>query len=190
MSSEFRRFRFAVLLLVTTVVLTTTGCSDDDDVVGSKKLPAVDLFTGDYVMENWTNSGISEGTSSIDPASGSTANASFSYNVPDGSCFTGRSFRTVIFEVPVPTSGTVTFDWVYTGFHAWHQATVFFRVFSGAKEILEVNNQSVSGNFSFSGSTSITAYGGETLGFQIGGKNYDTDCTLLGTLTVTNSPAQ
>lgn len=192
MSSDFSRLRLLVLLLATTVVLATIGCSDDDEPVVAPPAPpppAVDLFTGAYVMENWADTGIDDGATSIDPASGSTATAAFGYDVPDGGCFSGRSFRTATFLVPVPSSGVVTFDWVYTGFHAWHQATAFFRVFAGVKEIVEVNEQSVSGNFSFSGSTSINVSGGGTFGFEIGGKNFDTDCTLRGTLTITNSPA-
>ena len=189
MFSDFSRFRLLVLLLASIAVLATFACSDDDKPVAPPPPPAVDLFTGAYVMENWTDSGIGDGTTAIDPASGSTATASFGYNVPDGSCYSGRSFRTATFEVPVPTSGVVTFDWVYTGFHAWHQATAFFRVFADGKEVLAVNGQSVSGNFTFSGSTSIEVPEGGAFGFEIGGKNYDTDCTLRGTLTITNSPA-
>jgi len=192
MASDLSRFRILALLLASTVVLATIGCSDDDAPVVAPRvtpLPAVDLFSGAYVMENWTDSGITDGATAMDPASGETATAAFSYDVPDLSCFSGRSFRTATFEVPVPTSGVVTFDWVYTGFHSWYQANAFFRIFADGKEILAVNKPSVSGTFTFSGSTSINVSKGGTFGFEIGGKNFDTDCTLRGTLTITNSPA-
>ena len=190
MSCRIGRFRLLFLSLTSIAVLATFACSDDDNPVAPPApLPAVDLFSGAYVMENWTSSGIDEGTTSLDPASGSTATAAFSYDVPDGSCFSGRTFRTATFEVPVPESGIVSFDWVYTGYHAWYQANAFFRVFADGEEIVAVDRQAVSGNFTFSGSESIKVSKGGTFGFEIGGGNYDTDCTLRGTLTITNSPA-
>jgi len=187
MSCRIGRFRLLFLLLTSIAILATFACSDDDTPVAP--LPDVDLFSGAYVMENWTSSGIADGTTSIDPTSGSTATAAFSYDVPDGSCASGRSFRTTTFEVPVPESGIVSFDWVYAGFHAWFSANAFFRVFADGKEILVIDMQSVSGNFSFSGSESIKVSKGGTFGFEIGGRNFDTDCTLRGTLTITNSQA-
>jgi hypothetical protein len=171
-------------------VLAMFACSDDDKPVAPPEPPppAVDLFSGAYAIENWTNSGILDGTTSIDPASGEPTTAAFSYNVPDAGCYSGREFRTTTFEVPVPTSGVVTFDWVYTGFHAWYQANAFLRFFVDGEELLAVNRQTVSGTFTLSGSATITVSGPGTFGIEIGGKNYDTDCTLRGTLTITNTP--
>ncbi len=190
MSSNFDGFRLLVFLFALIAVLAMFACSDDDKsvVAPPDPPPAVDLFSGAYAMENWTNSGILEGTTLIDPASGEPTTAAFSYNVANGHCISGISFRTATFEVPVPTSGVVTFDWVYTGFHAWHQANAFLRFFADGEELLAVNKQTVSGSFTLSGSATITVSGPGTFGIEIGGKNYDTDCTLRGTLTITNTP--
>lgn len=190
MSSNFSGFRLLVFLFASMAILVIFACSDDDKSVVAPPAPppAVDLFSGAYAMENWTNSGILEGTTSIDPASGEPTTATFSYNVANGNCISGISFRTTTFEVPVPTSGVVTFDWVYTGFHAWYQANAFLRFFADGKELLAVNRQTVSGSFTLSGSATITVSGPGTFGIEIGGKNYDTDCTLRGTLTITNTP--
>jgi len=182
MSSDFSRLRLLVLLLASTAVLAALGCSDDD-VVAPKPIPLP--FSGAYTMENWTDSGITGGTTSIDPDSGSTATAVFSYDVQLGNPGNGVSFRTAKFEVPVPKSGIVTFDWVYTGFHAWYEATAFFRVFADGDEFLGVDNQSASGGFTFSGTAAINVSDTGTFGFEIGGYNHDMNSTLQGTLTIT-----
>ena len=182
MSSDFSRLRLLVLLLASTAVLAAFGCSDDD-VVAPKPTPLP--FSGDYAMENWTDSGITGGTTSIDPDSGSTAPAVFSYDVQLGNPGDGITFRTAKFEVPVPKSGIVTFDWVYTGYHAFCcPATAYFRIFADRDEFLAVG-QSAGGGFTFSGSAAINVSDTGTFGFEIGGENYDSDSRLRGTLTIT-----
>lgn len=182
MSSGFSRLRLLVFLLASTAVLAAFGCSDDNGVAPK---PSPLPFSGAYAMENWTAGGITGGTTSIDPGSGSTATAVFSYNVQLGNPGNGVTFRTAKFEVPVPKSGVVTFDWVYTGFHAWWQATAFMRVFADGDEFLAVDNQSASGGFTFSGTAAINVSDTGTFGFEIGGRNFDENSTLQGTLTIT-----
>ena len=185
MFSHFSRFRLLVLLLASTAVLAALGCSDDD-VVAPTPTPAPPPFSGAYAMENWSDGGITGGTTSIDPDSGSTATAAFSYDVQLGGG--GVAFRTASFEVPVPKSGSVTFDWVYTGFHAWCcPATVFFRVFADGDEYRAIDDQGTGGgSFTFSGTAAINVSDTGTFGFEIGGQNFDLDSRLLGTLTITN----
>jgi len=179
MSSDFRRLRLLVLLLASTAVLAAFGCSDDDSVVAPKPLP----FSGAYAMENWTESGIQGGTTAIEPDSGSTASAVFSYDVQLGGG--GVSFRMATFAVPVPKSGVVSFDWVYTGFHAWCcPATAYFRVFADGDEFVAVDSQA-GGGFTFSGTAAINVSDTGTFGFEIGGQNFDSDSRLQGTLTIT-----
>ena len=182
MSSDFSRLRLLVLLLVSTAVLAAFGCSDDD-VVAPKPTPLP--FSGDYAMENWTDSGITGGTTSIDPDSGSTSTAVFSYDVQLGNPGNGVSPRAATFEVPVPKSGIVTFDWVYTGFHAYYEASAYFAVYAASTYYTAID-QSTSGSFTFSGTAAINVSDTGTLIFGIGGSNNDSNSTLQGTLTITN----
>ncbi len=137
-------------------------------------------------MHNWATSGIMGGTASITPDSGSTTTAVFGYDVQLGNSGSGVSFRTVTFEVQVPKSGVVAFDWVYTGFHAWYNANAVFRIYAAKDEFVAVETQTVSGNFTFSGTAAINVSDSGKLGFQIGGRNFDWNNTLQGTLTITN----
>lgn len=179
----FSRCRLLVLLLASTAVLAAFGCSDDDKCVAPS--PSPPLFSGAYAMENWTDSGILEGTTSIDPDTGSTETAVFSYDVQLSG--NGVSYRTATFEVPVLESGVVVFDWEYTGFHAWCcQATAFMRIFAEEDEIIAIDNQAVPGGFTFSGTAGINVSDTGTFGFEIGGQNFDSNSTLQGTLTITN----
>lgn len=186
MASFSNGFRLFVLLLASVAVLATLNCSDDDDCPVAPT-PTAPRFSGAYALENWTDSGITGGTTTISPDSGSTTTAAFSYDVDLGNPGSGVSHRTARFEVPVPTSGVVTFDWTYEGFHAWCcQATAYFRIFADGDEFLVSNNIPVPGGFSMSGSAAINVLDTGTLGFEIGGANFDSNSRLQGTLTITN----
>jgi hypothetical protein len=184
MASSLSKFRLLVLLLASIAVLATFNCCDDDDCPVAPT-PTAPRFSGDYAMGNWTTSGITGGTTTINPDTGSTAAADFSYDVSLGSG--GVSYRTATFEVPVPKSGVVTFDWTYTGFHAWCcPATAYFRIYADGDEFIAINNLPAGGGFTFSGRAAINVSDTGTFGFVIGGENYDSDSRLQGTLTITN----
>jgi len=76
-------------------------------------------FTGPYEMQNWSSFGISGGTTTINPSSGPTTTAEFSYDVNRGNPGPGVPFRTSTFPTTADQTGTVTFDWQYDLFHAF-----------------------------------------------------------------------
>ena len=143
-------------------------------------------FTGPYAVSNWTSSGILGGTTTKLPASGDSASGTFGYNVTlaPGS---GVSLRLVDFALANSSvTGSVTFDYTYTGNHRYFQAAVDFNTLSGATSTSIVNNVATSGSFSFSGSSSFIAIAGQSVRFRIGGKNNDSDSHIDGTLTISN----
>ena len=114
-------------------------------------------FTGPYAVSNWTSSGITGGTTTKLPASGDSSTGTFGYNVTlaPGS---GVSLRLADFALASSlVTGSVTFDYTYTGNHRYFQAAVDFNTLSGATSTSIVNNVTTSGNFSFSGSSSFIA---------------------------------
>jgi hypothetical protein len=143
-------------------------------------------FTGAYAMQNWSQSGIADGDTSQNPASGATDEAVFGYTVtlPNGS---GVSQRTADFTLNNSlVTGSVTFDYVYTGNHRYFQAAAEFSTVYGGSVLSVVVNSPTSGGFNFSGSASLIAQAGQSFGFRIGGNNNDSNSHIDGTLTITN----
>jgi len=150
-------------------------------------------FTGPYEMQNWSNSGIKQGTTSISPPSGPAASAEFSYDVQlEKPATNGVTYRTATFSATAAGTEYVSFDWTYTFFHSWYDVEADFYVFadgpSGTTFIHEVDfyNLMYTGERTFSGSSTIWVEEGYEFGFIIGGSNYDRTGTLCGTLTVSN----
>ena len=147
-------------------------------------------FTGPYEMQNWSSSGITEGTTAIDPNFGPAALAAFNYdvNLVGG----GVSPRYAQFYMTAPASGTFTFNYDYSGYHAWFEAAAKFQVFAESSSgtiTTTLHNTITSGNFNFTGSGAITIEQGYRFGFIIGGQNYDSDSRINGTLSVSNVTA-
>ncbi|MEM7313656.1 MAG: CSLREA domain-containing protein, partial [Planctomycetota bacterium] len=139
-------------------------------------------FTGPYVMDNWSSTGIDDGDTSITPDSGASTSADFFYNVtlPQG----GVSPRSVDFLVDSSVTGSVNFDFEYTGNHFYYLPDVQF-------ETLGVNTNSVVDSspvsaFTFNGSASFIAEQGQPMGFRIGGSNFDAISQIVGNLNITN----
>jgi hypothetical protein len=71
--------------------------------------------------------------------------------------------------------------------HAWFQAYANFDVLlNGVVVTTPVNGIKVSGNFSFLDTVSVEVNAGDTLELRIGGRNFDSNSILNGTLTLTN----
>lgn len=147
-------------------------------------------FSGAYELQNWSSSGILEGTTSISPSSGRAGSATFGYHVdrrPSGSV----SFRTATFSATAATTRTLTFDYAYSGFHAFCcQPDALLQVFAngpgGTETITLVNDLNAGTSFSHSGSASITIHQGYDFGFIAGGRNGDSDSRLIGNVTISN----
>lgn len=160
-------------IVVCVLMVAATSCSDSG-ITGSDDSEG---FTESWSVENWSQSGIEEGTTSIN---GSADSLMLSYNV-NLDTNSGVSHRTAIFEVVVPSSGTVAFDWEYTGFHSFFRALAELTVRSGAaSNVLVDDDDSIFSFFTFMGSTSIAVTEGDTLQFEVGGSNFDKDTRLKG----------
>jgi len=161
----------AVLLMITTI-----SCSEN-----STGPDLTEGFTGEWAVVKWSQSGIEEGTTSMN---GTAEEISMDYNVDLGNPGTGVSRRTAIFSVTVPESGTVEFDWLYTGFHSFFKSVAELYVISGSESNELINAKPSS--FEFTGSTSIEVVEGETLEIEVGGKNSDSNSRLRGEVNITN----
>lgn len=143
-------------------------------------------FTGSYSQDNWSNSGIRGGSSNLNLVD-DTGNFDYSVNLGRG----GVSRRTVRFLTTAADTGTVNFDWDYSGFHAFFQAFAEFEVIRNGDVVLDlVNRRRVRGNFNFSGvDESFSVNQGDSFGFRIGGQNFDSNSRLRGNLAISNFEA-
>ncbi|MBV9771926.1 MAG: putative Ig domain-containing protein, partial [Bryobacterales bacterium] len=150
-------------------------------------------FTGPYQLQYWMPSGSNGGTTTITPASGPSTSAQFAYSINTGGG--GVSARTWTFQDTAAGTGNVSFNWSYTGFHAYYEVTALFQVFAGSNVVTLYNPMqqncctSPSGGFTASGTGTIAVTQGQAFGFTVGGSNYDTNSVLNGTLTITNFSA-
>lgn len=187
--------------IVNTAQVVSSGADDPDstpanDDAGEDDQASVTLavggvvneggFFGDYALARWTKTGITGGTTSIAYPGNSTAVGSFGYDVNLGTTTTGVSQRTATYQMIAPVTGTVRFDWEYTGFHAFFQARANFTAFAGENVSVEVDGATVSSNFRFTGSTVLAVEAGAPFGFELGGRNGDSNSRLVGTLAVSN----
>jgi hypothetical protein len=173
-------------------ILAMVSACGDGNGTGPGPNP-VEGFRGPYALDQWTASGITGGSTSILPIVAETDTAWFAYTVNLGNPGQGVSHRTATFSATAARSGTVTLDWQYTGYHAFFLTNATLVAFaahaSGAPtEVVEIN-QEAPGGFSFSGSTTIDVEAGQTFGVTIGGRNFDSDSRLNGTLKVFNFSA-
>ena len=124
----------------------------------------------------WTFSGPgSTGTSVV----GDTT--TFSYDVRSGS--NGYNWHQWTATGVADTAGTYVFDWAISGNHAWHRAELELLTFGdGASTLLD---QGVWGGFGFSGEDmTFDVAAGESFGFVIRGKNYDSSQVMAGALSI------
>ncbi|TWT40170.1 hypothetical protein Pla111_34340 [Botrimarina hoheduenensis] len=142
-------------------------------------------FEGPFELQNWTDTGIAGGTTTITPTTGPSATAEFAYNVNLGGG--GVTQRTTDFTLVggAPENGVFRFDYDYSGYHAFFSADADFLTLNGAQATAVVNS-TTSGSFNFTGSESLGVTQGDTLGFRVGGNNADSDSRLIGTLEVSS----
>ncbi len=141
-------------------------------------------FTDGYEIEGWDASEIAGGTTEITGVS--ILNAEFTYTVRLAGG--GVTSRTADYTVTVPNSGTITFDWAYTGNHRFFQAFEEFHVIVNGEEVATpLAESSSSGNFNYSGfDQAVSVEAGDTFGFRIGGRNFDSNSELDGLLSISN----
>lgn len=152
-------------------------------------------FTDGFEITNWerteilaTDQVVSDGFTDMfqSDLAGAAQSAEFSYDVslPGG----GVSNRTADFTITLANDAEITFDWEFTGMHAWWQAFAEFRIIVN-DEVIEspVDLTTTSGGYFFNGfDQQVNVKAGDKFGFRIGGQNFDSTSTLKGTLIVSN----
>ncbi|HKV82059.1 MAG TPA: putative Ig domain-containing protein [Candidatus Sulfotelmatobacter sp.] len=179
-------------------------------------------FASPYDVSNWSETQTNAaGTSSIAPnclatvtvndAVGGSSSANFQVgSTPSSSCSafgyaidlsnppgsgvggSGVPLSTWTFQNTAATSGTLTFNWQYVGFHSFFEVTAMAQVFSGSNVVTLYSAGPVdccttpSAGFNVQGTGTISVTAGQTFGFTVGGSNGDLDSVLNGTLYITN----
>ncbi|MFZ3211258.1 MAG: putative Ig domain-containing protein [Terriglobales bacterium] len=123
--------------------------------------------------------------------------AAFSYNVNLGNPGSGVSPRTWTFQNlnnNPGITGTLSFNYEYTGHHSFFEVTAELQVFSGstsnATTLYSAGPEDCcttpSGGFDVTGTGSIAVTAGQPFGFIAGGSNFDSESFLEGTVYITN----
>ncbi|MFC0254300.1 PEP-CTERM sorting domain-containing protein [Massilia consociata] len=94
-------------------------------------------------------------------------------------------------------AGDYSFDWTYSGFHAYFMVTAFLNASSSMGSTDSLVNagpanccSAPSGGFGYAGTyTFANVNAGDTLQFTFGGTNGDSDARLLGTLSLKQQEA-
>lgn len=175
-TKEISRLQHGRVLLLGLLIVSFSACTT------SSGPDITEGFEGGWALENWSQSGILGGSTTM---AGSAEQLSMIYNVDLGNPGGGVSERTAIFSIVVPESGIVEFDWLWTGFHAFFRARGELRVKSES-ETIELQNEGAAASFEFMGSGSIEVTEGETLEFEVGGSNFDSNSRLRGEVILTN----
>jgi hypothetical protein len=203
-----------------------TGLTFENGVISGTAMGGT--FSAPYDASSWTASASNGGVMTIAPnclmtatvtdAAGATASANFEVgSTPSSSCMSfayaidlsnppgsgvggsGVTPRTWTFSNTSATTGTLSFDWRYTGFHAFFQVTAELAVFVGSTSNPVALYQppqpvdcctSPSAGFDAQGHYSIPISAGQSFGFIVGGSNGDLNSVLNGTLVITNFSIQ
>ncbi|MFI4881468.1 MAG: GC-type dockerin domain-anchored protein [Phycisphaerales bacterium JB064] len=146
-------------------------------------------FSGPYEAQLWQTTGILDGITTISPESGLTDALTFGYDVDLGNPGPGVSFRTSTFSIEADKSGTISFDYDYSGFHAFSSTRVYLEVFAetsdGVTSIVLVDQPDGAG-FQYTGSVQIDVEAGMGFGIIVGGGNFDSNSVIHGEVELTN----
>lgn len=124
-----------------------------------------------------------------------SACASFSYLANPAGLDVVQSWT---FQNTAVTTGTLSFDWQYSGFHAFFEVFAQLQVFTGSPaNAVTLYSASASecctppsGGFNVQGTGTIALTQGQTFGFITSGSNLDSNNNLSGTLTISNFSIQ
>ena len=121
-----------------------------------------------------------------DADQGDDGQAQFTYLINPA----GFSTRQWTFLATATTTGPVTIDYDWTGFHAFFQVTTGLVAVDGGGETTLIADGPVncctppSGGFSYSGQVTLNTVAGEQYGFKVSGSNFDSNNQLGGTFTI------
>lgn len=141
---------------------------------------------GAQTLSNWTLSG--PGTTSVD---GSAESPTFRYNL-NGSAGTWTATATAL------ESGTLHYDYNYSGLHAFFRVRAFLRTLNPDATLVDAGPQNCcaapSNGFSYSGTEIFVVEAGDVIGFTFGGSHSDSSTILrglldiIGTFVITGDP--
>jgi len=151
----------------------------------------------------------------VNDAAGGSASANFQLgSTPSSSCVAfgyaidlsnppgsaqgggGVPLSTWTFQDTAATTGTLTFNWQYIGFHSFFEVTAMAQVFSGSNVVTLSSAGPVdccttpSAGFNVQGTGTIAVTAGTPFGFTVGGSNGDSDSVLNGTLVISSFAIQ
>ena len=125
-------------------------------------------FTGPYQLQNWTaavvynDNGGGSPSDSITPSSGPSTTAAFGYDINLGNPGPGVQPIAWSFTTTAAGSGTVSFNYDFSGFNAYFETNANLRTVEGAGGTLLVSATPF-GAFDYTGSASFSVTAGETL---------------------------
>ena len=119
-------------------------------------------------------------------ASQSGADATLNYSLSGSSVYSTQTWTA---SATAADAGDYTFDWNYSGFHAYFDVYAFLNTFNPNSSQVNAGPQncctSPSAGFNYTGAFTFTGLNaGDTFGFTFGGSNFDSDARLLGTLAL------
>ena len=136
----------------------------------------------------WTGSG--PGTAEV-VSDGSASAPEFRYALYGDAVWETNTWR---FSATTTASGPIDIGYVYSGFHAFYDVEAFLRAFvthDGNTTSTTLVAAYAGGccsppsqGFGYTGTATLDVEPGDTVGFELGGRNYDSDARLLGTLTL------
>jgi hypothetical protein len=121
---------------------------------------------------------------------GTSSPAQVSYSYHDPMIFATQTWT---FQTTAASDGTKSYHYDYAGFHGFFSVKAFLKAFvthDGETTYTSLANdgpttgQPPAGSFEYTGTVTLDAQAGDTVGFQLGGSNFDIRDALTGTLTV------
>jgi hypothetical protein len=132
---------------------------------------------GAQPLSSWDLSG--PGTTSV---TGTVLSPTFEYNLPGGRNGSWTASATAL------QSGTLSYSWDYSGFHAFFAVRANLNSLNPAASLVSAGPSNCcaapSNGFSYSGMQTIVITAGDTVGFTFGGSNADSSPALQGVLDI------
>jgi hypothetical protein len=160
--------------------------------LGTYADPSYDVAFRLYGLENpiealaWQASGPGTRTSTAD--TGAADAMTFSYFLNGSSVWNTQTWT---FSALSPQTRVFTFDWNYSGYHAFFMVYAHARAFAdgpNGRTYVELYTRTNGDGWNVSGLASLQLYAGYSFGIILDGRNYDSDARLIGNFTLTTHP--
>ncbi|MEF3303820.1 OmpL47-type beta-barrel domain-containing protein [Paenibacillus sp. GYB003] len=132
--------------------------------------------------QSWTVHGKGTAGAEVDD---DTGNVALHYAFEGNDVFDGETWR---FETTASVTGTIYYDWSYSGNHAWFMTHATLTAFAtgpgGSYREYVLFDGAVGGDFAKTGSLRLPVFEGYRYGFLVYGKNFDSSHFLRGTIAL------